>query len=69
MTIATGNSYLDSLGASAAAAATQTAASKGTIDQSGFLKLLTTQLRPRRPTTARWPRSSRNSPASPASPS
>jgi len=49
MTVSTGNSYLDSLSNSAATAA---AASKSnqTIDQSGFLKLLTAQLQTQDPT-------------------
>ena len=51
MTISTGNSYLDSLSASdAAAAAASTSSSKNTIDQEGFLKLLTTQLQTQDPT-------------------
>jgi flagellar basal-body rod modification protein FlgD len=50
MTVSTGNSYLDSLSASTAAATAATTKSKQTIDQSGFLKLLTTQLKTQDPT-------------------
>jgi flagellar basal-body rod modification protein FlgD len=46
MTINTGNSYLDGLGAKPAPIGN----SKATIDQSGFLKLLTTQLTTQDPT-------------------
>jgi len=51
MTVSTGNSYLDSLTNSAAKQAAATASkSKQTIDQSGFLKLLTTQMKTQDPT-------------------
>jgi len=51
MTVATGNSYLDSLTNSATSAAAAAAGrSNQTIDQSGFLKLLTTQLKTQDPT-------------------
>jgi flagellar basal-body rod modification protein FlgD len=50
MTVSTGNSYLDSLSASTAAATAAATKSKQTIDQSGFLKLLTTQLKTQDPT-------------------
>ena len=51
MTVSTGNSYLDSLTTSAATAAANAASkSNQTIDQSGFLKLLTTQLQTQDPT-------------------
>lgn len=50
MTVSTGNSYLDSLNSSTAAAAAAASKSKQTIDQSGFLKLLTTQLKTQDPT-------------------
>jgi flagellar basal-body rod modification protein FlgD len=51
MTVSTGNSYLDSLANSAAAAATtSTGKSNQTIGQDGFLKLLTTQLQTQDPT-------------------
>jgi len=50
MTVSTGNSYLDTLNNSAAAAAATASKSKQTIDQSGFLKLLTTQLKTQDPT-------------------
>jgi len=52
MTISTGNSYLDTLTAatSTATAGTNTAKSSGTIDQSGFLKLLSAQLTTQDPT-------------------
>ena len=52
MTISTGNTYLDALSSttSKAAAAATAVKSKSTIDQSGFLKLLTTQLKTQDPT-------------------
>jgi flagellar basal-body rod modification protein FlgD len=50
MTVSTGNSYLDSLTNSAATAAAAATKSNQTIDQSGFLKLLTTQLKTQDPT-------------------
>lgn len=50
MTVSTGNSYLDSLTSSAATAAATATKSNQTIDQSGFLKLLTTQLKTQDPT-------------------
>ena len=50
MTVSTGNSYLDSLTNSAATAAAKASKSNQTIDQSGFLKLLTTQLQTQDPT-------------------
>ena len=52
MTVSTGNSYLDSLTTTAAQAAAAAAAksSNQTIDQAGFLKLLTTQLQTQDPT-------------------
>ena len=50
MTVSTGNSYLDSLSNSAATAAATASKSKQTIDQSGFLKLLTAQLKTQDPT-------------------
>lgn len=52
MTVSTGNSYLDSLSLANSTAAAASAASKSnqTIDQSGFLKLLTTQLQTQDPT-------------------
>ena len=50
MTVSTGNSYLDSLSNSAATAAAKASKSNQTIDQSGFLKLLTTQLKTQDPT-------------------
>jgi len=50
MTVSTGNSYLDSLSASTAAASAAATKSSQTIDQSGFLKLLTTQLKTQDPT-------------------
>jgi flagellar basal-body rod modification protein FlgD len=49
MTISTGNSYLDSLANSATTTAT-TAKSSQTIDQDGFLKLLTAQMTMQDPT-------------------
>ncbi|MDO6416553.1 flagellar hook capping FlgD N-terminal domain-containing protein [Sphingomonas sp. BIUV-7] len=49
MTISTGNSYLDSLSNSASASTTATK-SNSTIDQAGFLKLLTTQMTMQDPT-------------------
>lgn len=48
MTISTGSNYLDALAANPAAAAKSN--SKSTIDQAGFLKLLTTQLKTQDPT-------------------
>ena len=50
MTVSTGNSYLDSLSNSAATAAATASKSNQTIDQSGFLKLLTAQLQTQDPT-------------------
>ena len=50
MTVSTGNSYLDSLSNSAATAAASASKSHQTIDQSGFLKLLTAQLKTQDPT-------------------
>jgi flagellar basal-body rod modification protein FlgD len=50
MTISTGNSYLDSLASQSAAANAANTKSKQTIDQAGFLKLLTTQLQTQDPT-------------------
>lgn len=50
MTVSTGNSYLDSLSNSAATAAAKASKSNQTIDQSGFLKLLTAQLKTQDPT-------------------
>ncbi|MET0221996.1 MAG: flagellar hook capping FlgD N-terminal domain-containing protein [Tardiphaga sp.] len=50
MTVSTGNSYLDSLANSSAAATAAATKSSQTIDQSGFLKLLTTQLQTQDPT-------------------
>ena len=51
MTVSTGNSYLDSLANSQTAAAAAAAAkSNQTIDQQGFLQLLTTQLQTQDPT-------------------
>jgi len=50
MTISTGNSYLDSLANSAASNAASKPKSKQTIDQAGFLKLLTTQMTTQDPT-------------------
>ena len=50
MTLSTGNSYLDSLGAAAAGATTGASKSSSTIDQAGFLKLLSTQLQMQDPT-------------------
>ena len=52
MTVSTGNSYLDSLTTTSAQAAAAAAAksSNQTIDQAGFLKLLTTQLQTQDPT-------------------
>ena len=51
MTVSTGNSYLDSLTRSAPSAAAAAASkSNQTIDQSGFLKLLTAQLKTQDPT-------------------
>ena len=49
MSISTGSSYLDSL-ANAAAKTTTAAKSSGAIDQAGFLKLLTAQLKTQDPT-------------------
>ena len=52
MTVSTGNSYLDSLTSNPATTGTGSTASRSnqTIDQSGFLKLLTTQLKTQDPT-------------------
>jgi flagellar basal-body rod modification protein FlgD len=50
MTVSTGNSYIDSLSSSTAAAAAAKNPSNQNIDQSGFLKLLTTQLQTQDPT-------------------
>jgi flagellar basal-body rod modification protein FlgD len=44
MTISTGNSYLDSLGGTKSAGDTAVKKSNGQLDQSAFLKLLTTQM-------------------------
>ncbi|PZU11554.1 flagellar hook capping FlgD N-terminal domain-containing protein [Sphingomonas sp.] len=49
MTISTGNSYLDSL-ANSSSTSTTTTKSNNTIDQAGFLKLLTAQLTTQDPT-------------------
>ena len=49
MTVSTGNSYLDSL-SNSQTAASRTGKSNQTIDQSGFLKLLTAQLKTQDPT-------------------
>jgi len=49
MTVSTGNSYLDSL-SNSQTAASKTGKSNQTIDQSGFLKLLTAQLKTQDPT-------------------
>ena len=49
MTVSTGNSYLDSL-SNSQTAASKTGKSNQTIDQSGFLKLLTAQLQTQDPT-------------------
>lgn len=48
-TVTTGSSYLDSLNASAASATASTKSNQ-TIDQAGFLQLLTTQLKTQDPT-------------------
>jgi flagellar basal-body rod modification protein FlgD len=50
MTVSTGNSYLDSLSSSSSMAAAAKAKSNQTVDQTGFLKLLTTQLKTQDPT-------------------
>jgi len=50
MTVSTGNSYLDSLSSSSSMAAQAKAKSNQTVDQAGFLKLLTTQLKTQDPT-------------------
>jgi flagellar basal-body rod modification protein FlgD len=52
MTVTTGNSYLDSLvnKTSSSGTGSTTPKSSGTIDQAGFLKLLTTQLQTQDPT-------------------
>jgi len=50
MTVSTGNSYLDSLTNSTANAAATASKSNQTIDQAGFLKLLTAQLQTQDPT-------------------
>ncbi|HMI18016.1 MAG TPA: flagellar hook capping FlgD N-terminal domain-containing protein, partial [Sphingomonas sp.] len=50
MTVSTGNSYLDSLTNSQTAAQAAASKSNQTIDQAGFLKLLTTQLQTQDPT-------------------
>jgi flagellar basal-body rod modification protein FlgD len=50
MSISTGNSYLDSLASQNAAAKAASAKSNQTIDQAGFLRLLTTQLQTQDPT-------------------
>ena len=51
MTVSTGNNYLDSLmNRTANPAAASTSKSNQTIDQAGFLKLLTTQLKTQDPT-------------------
>jgi flagellar basal-body rod modification protein FlgD len=50
MTISTGNAYLDTLATQNAAKAAASQKSNQTIDQAGFLKLLTTQLQTQDPT-------------------
>lgn len=50
MTISTGNTYLDSLTGATSTTTANTSASKSTIDQAGFLKLLTAQLKTQDPT-------------------
>lgn len=50
MTISTGNAYLDSLATTPSGGTATASASKSTIDQAGFLKLLTTQLKTQDPT-------------------
>lgn len=50
MTISTGNSYLDGLtGSSSSSTTTTTTTSNGALDQSAFLKLLTTQMQTQDP--------------------
>jgi flagellar basal-body rod modification protein FlgD len=50
MTISTGNSYLDTLSGSTSSTSTTTKAkSNGTLDQSAFLKLMTTQMQTQDP--------------------
>jgi len=44
MTISTGNSYLDGLGKTNSSSSSAAAKNNGTLDQSAFLKLLTTQM-------------------------
>lgn len=50
MTITTGSSYLDALAGPGKSAATTTKKSNNVVDQAGFLKLLTTQLKTQDPT-------------------
>lgn len=50
MTISTGNSFLDSLSKNGSSASSAASKTSSTIDQSGFLKLLTAQLRTQDPT-------------------
>jgi flagellar basal-body rod modification protein FlgD len=50
MTISTGNSYLDSLTSASSSASATATKSNQTIDQSGFLKLLTAQMTMQDPT-------------------
>jgi flagellar basal-body rod modification protein FlgD len=50
MTISTGNSYLDSLTSASSSASSTATKSNQTIDQSGFLKLLTAQMTMQDPT-------------------
>ena len=49
MTISTGNSYLDSLSGKTASSSTTTTKSNGTLDQTAFLKLMTTQMQTQDP--------------------
>lgn len=49
MTISTGNSYLDSLSGTKSSSSTTTKKSNGSLDQSDFLKLLTTQMQTQDP--------------------
>lgn len=49
MTISTGNSYLDSLAGNTASNSTTTTKSNGTLDQTAFLKLMTTQMQTQDP--------------------
>jgi len=50
MTVSTGNSYIDSLTKTASSSSTASTKSSQTIDQSGFLKLLTAQMTTQDPT-------------------